>query len=425
MMNESGTPQKKEPLVLISALGAPKLRTSGKKNYGKTRYKFNEQISSEWDIPLSALVELFQPDRVFALCTEEAEKAFKSMNKELTEKHIIPSENIVCVSIPKPGNSETINLMIKNIINSIQEVKRIHLDLTFGLRSISYLGFLLFHLLDSLGDVSIERLTYMNYEASVLKDSHLHEVLDLTDYMKLPRLAYAGNELIRHGNLEFLAETIEKLYPDTFKQEELEETHKYQERLYLLRTNQIGSNAGRKIIKNIKSAFNEKIKHNNLMAPLNTKVEEILSPLDPGDLDKFHPLQFYGLAKWLLEHRKPVDAVLLISEALRYLCAINILSHSRYEGYYLDKNNEKAPSKLFIRDACLLLENNGKYDLAKKINALSRKLHDSPAIRNIIAHAGIVSTSPIVNFVDIENITEEFKEIAESISKIDPKDLTS
>jgi hypothetical protein len=426
MKSESSTTEQREQLVLISALGAPKLRASEKEGYKTTRYRFQNQESDKWVTPLSALVELFKPDRVFALCTTEAEEAFHFMKIELTEKKLIQEKNIICVPIPIPRDSKSIDEVIKRVIQSIGGVKRIHLDLTFGLRSISYLGFLLFHLLDTMGNVFIERLTYMNFEASDPEYPDLHEVLDLTDYMKLPRLAYAGNELIRHGDVGFLAETIEKLYPKTFKENELKETHKYQERLYLLRTNEIWSETGKKIVRDIKKVFGEKVKNNILMTPLQDKIEDILSPMDPGELDKFHPMRFYVLAKWLLDHRKPVDAILLISEALCYLCAKNILSISNYEGYYLDGKKEKRSAVFFITDACALLKKKKKMDLARKITELREKLHGDGGLRNVIAHAGIVKTSSNVNFNAIEKVIKEFKDIAKAISEIDPyRDLIS
>ncbi|MBN1902660.1 hypothetical protein JW926_15145, partial [Candidatus Sumerlaeota bacterium] len=72
------------------------------------------------------------------------------------------------------------------------------------------------------------------------------------------------------------------------------------------------------------------------------------------------------------------------------------------------------------------LRNNGKNILANQIAELGKTLHGDWGLRNVIAHAGIVRSSPEVNFDSIEEVLESFREIAEAISEIDPyRDLIS
>ena len=198
---------------LVTALGNP-----NKNCYRSAKYKFgNNPLTKDYNFPVTALVEIFDPSEVIVLCTEGADATYNNFIQELDDWGLKNGRNIQEKHICVPRREEDISSILQAINDSVDNGETIHLDITLGLRSISYLAFLASQML-RFKNAGVGRLTYINHEASNLEDTEkgITRIIDITDYLKLPRLLFAGRVLERQGDLEFFINEIRETYEEIF-----------------------------------------------------------------------------------------------------------------------------------------------------------------------------------------------------------------
>ena len=281
---------------LITAIGAPR-----REGYDKSRYYYDGKTSGFYQIPITALVEFFRPTEVVVLCTKKASKSYEFLKEDLNQlPATIQSPHLKNVAISIPQNEEGINSVINAMIQNIKEDEVIHLDVTFGLRAIPFLSFLVSEFL-SLKKASIEKLTYINFEAPGVDEKGEKlppRIMDITEYLKIPRLLHAGRALDRSGDIKFLVEELKSAYPKALDDVAIQQAAEIQEIIQMVSIPRVlDHKRGQKLLSGVLSSFQDKNGLTPLIKPISGLVNNTLSPLMREE-KKYTPTQMVNLVKW-------------------------------------------------------------------------------------------------------------------------------
>ncbi|MCL5269530.1 MAG: hypothetical protein M1457_03000 [bacterium] len=412
------------PRKLICTLGKPRERrgADGMRSdlYETAAYSDGRRTSRACVIPLTALVELYRPEEIIVLCTPatEVQQAYELFCEELNElapKEGRPVPAVRRAPIEIPRDAAGVNSIIQAVMNHVETGDIVHLDVTFGLRAISYLAFLVTSFLENLRGARVERLTYINFEApgeDAAGQALPPQIMDLPHLLGIPRLLAAGQGLIQRGDIESLARTIQRLQPGALQGDDLEMARETQRRLELLQTRQITSKGrGRGMLCRLQTTFEQLAGEMPLLDPIARQVEALLAPLDPGDGAALNPGHLARLARWYFDHQRPVHALLLMREAIGFLSAEVVLG----ERYWFENATDEGSESLgqLARRASDRLHAIGQGALGREIVSLAKNLRTR---RNPIAHAGI-GTHETVRLETIEEFVCRFEAICRELEE--------
>lgn len=417
-------------MKLISSLGKPLSRRDSigrplqPPQYLPARYCSEDgRETPEYQVPLTALVHLYQPTEVIALCTEEVMEAFELFQMELGEhKEIARPQQITAEKILIPRDRTGLNTIMEAIFKHVQSGDEIHLDVTFGLRAISYAAFFAAWLTESLREARIVRLTYVNYEASVAtSDAAPRQIMDLTDFLHLPRLAFAADQFRRQGDIAGLAEALCAYDPQALQ---MEKARQIQERIETIRTRRIASkNTGIPLIKGLINSLQQRANEIPLLRPIAEEVsKELKALLPPENFNATSPAGIARLVQWYIAHNHPVHAVLLMDEALAFLCCTFVLRHADYPRKHGKCGNEywKHDEYLVAAQERLRAGTPPREMLADDLERFNNGIREK---RNSLAHVGLGADQVTISMEDVNALGKMFADLCDKMQSLVPRQV--
>lgn len=339
-------------------------------------------------IPASAVAFHFKPDRILCLCTEDVVDTFELMKEEL-DQYDLPEPEKIDVRVPHDQNG--IDALLKVILETVPREEEIHLEVTFGLRSLTILSLLGSDYLHQMGEINLVRMTYVNFEGA--RESGRTEIVNLSPYLFLPRLASAAVGLDRHGDLLGIAKAVNASHPESIDQSAIRELEKIQERLLLLRTRSIASRStGMPMLKSIRQVFRVEAERHPALEPLAMKVSQALELIiDSSQSGTQTPEAALGLAQWYFRHNNPALALVLAVEAAAVQTAIKC-------GIDMDKPDPNRPGQSIGKSVFELLEQAASFFRGRgemeTVAILDRFKSSHRASRNSLSHAQLSTKEP-------------------------------
>jgi hypothetical protein len=413
-------------MKLISSLGKPLTRRdsngrpSASPHYIAARYCSEDgRETPEYQVPLTALVHLYQPTEVIALCTEGAMDAFELFQMEIEEhKEIARPQQITAEKILIPRDRTGLNTIAEAILKHALPGDSIHLDVTFGLRAISYAAFFVAQYAEYTRQARIARLTYVNYEAADGSPDAPKQIMDLTDFLHLPRLAFAADQFRRQGDIAGLAEALCAYDPRAVQ---MDDARKIQERIETLRTRQISSNnTGSHLIKGLINSLRQRAADLPLLKPIAEEVsKELMALLPPDNLKATSPAGIARLVQWYTAHNHPVHAVLLMDEALAFLCCTFILRHENYPRKHGTNGNEywKHGEYIVAAQERLRAGTPSRDKLAEDLDRFNECIRDK---RNSLAHVGLGTSQVTISQGEINDLENMFSDLCANMQDLAP-----
>jgi hypothetical protein len=237
----------------------------------------------------------------------------------------------------------------------------VHLDLTYGPRYIATLSLLTGLVLgSSRRGEQISRLTYANFEESGAGlhpgDDRVSPILDLTEYLLLPRFANAADLLLRRGELAEFLEVGARLAGADLTEPQRKRLVEFSEAVTFLRIRSLTDGAGGHALDQLLGALRGMGREHALVQQFLPRIETSLGALRslPGENPRA-PSRLVRIVRWYHEHGQPDRALLLLSEALQLLACERILKReypagSREDHWsgarYFEEASEVAGSKV-------------------------------------------------------------------------------
>lgn len=310
--------------TLVCVLGRPM-----KGSYATASYSFKGQLCLQSRCsPLTALVELCKPQDVIALCTPEAEESYSLAHDELTELGLISPERLQMKKVKLPRTSEDFRDLFNEISSIKPSGKSVHLDITFGLRSLTIYSLLAGGVLESLGSWTIERLTYVNLEARPPEDDVV-PIVDITSHLYLSELARSIREFEQRGNIGSFIRAAGRVLGA--KSDELigKDLRQLEQDIDFLRIRSITRGPGRTAILRLIEELRKEDRGEGIFVEMAERAERILGKLLPaGGVGQGSPAHLVGIIRWYAEHDRPDSALLLVCEAAQFAAWVPILSNS-------------------------------------------------------------------------------------------------
>lgn len=328
----------------------------------QTEYFASGVAVGSFAIPATAVAVHYRPKRTLCFCTPDVDDTFDLLTEEFCEHSLPPPEKF---PVSVPHDHQGIDALLATLIDVLPGGADLHLEAAFGLRPLTLLMLLTADYLRHAKDIQLSRLTYVNFEAA--RETGRTEIVDLTPYLHLSRLAGAAASLERHGDLIGIAEAVEECYPGAIGGNAANDMRNTQDKLLLLRTRHIASKStGMAVLEGIKRIFGERASVYPALSPLSSRVAATLDPIITSSAEgTLAPKALAGLAKWYLDHNQPALALLLIVEGSVVITNKIVLGNEQgndgfesaqqilddgYRRLIADGNRSAAESTAYLRD---------------------------------------------------------------------------
>jgi hypothetical protein len=320
--------------TLVCIPGAPRKlpgSISEKGDYEVARYcraDDGRQTADACATPLLALVELYRPAHLILLCTPEAEKSTLPLYEEwiAASEAITPGPELQVVSIEIEPSKPLLDTLLAAIGQLKPPTRDVHLDLTFGPRSVTIMTLLTALVHQTAQNWEIRRLTYVNFEGR-REDSDPVTIDDLTSALALPALATAVTNLRERGDVVGFADAASRLLgPDALTTQQRQHLSTVGDAITFLNIPSLIEGRASNSLDQVLGALRTLARTNPLLAPLVETAERELAGLRrPGDLPAGSPRHFARLVAWYRDHGQPDLALLLATEALTLLVCEQLL----------------------------------------------------------------------------------------------------
>ncbi|MEQ8819026.1 MAG: TM1812 family CRISPR-associated protein [Sumerlaeia bacterium] len=314
--------------TLICIPGKPRTNAG---EYETARYSAvgRGETADERATPLLALVELYRPAHLVVLCTPEALEAVELYEQWAAEENLEPRPQVHPVSIEIGDGPAAIPTLLSTIAAVEPPTPDVHLDLTFGPRSVTILAMLSALVQAAAGRWSLRRLTYVNFEArpSQAPDAPV-PIEDLTAYLALPALATAVTNLRERGDLAGFADAAAPFFDSDQTGLQEGDLAVVRDAVAFLRIRSLIDGSANGALGRIIGALRRREGANPMLAPLMADAEEVLAGLRrPKGAESASPPHFAAIVQWYRQHNQPDRALLLASEALTMLVCTRLLDY--------------------------------------------------------------------------------------------------
>ncbi|MDK2972616.1 MAG: CRISPR-associated (Cas) DxTHG family [Candidatus Sumerlaeota bacterium] len=399
--------------TLICIPGSPRMAGG---EYQTARYAAagRGEATDERVTPLLALVELYRPAHLVVLCTPEARKSVE-LYKEWAEGEAIeprPALHVVDIALV-PGEDSVPNLLAA-IAAVDPPTPDVHLDLTFGPRSVTILAMLSALVQAAAGRWTLRRLTYVNFEArpSDAGDAPV-SIEDLTAYLALPALATAVTNLRERGDLAGFARAAAPFFDAGRTGLQDGDLALVGDAVAFLRIRSLIDGSANAALGRIIGALRRRDGANPLLVPLMAEAERVLAGLRPPQgAEPGSPAHFAAIVEWYRRHGQPDRALLLASEALTLLVCTRLLGH--------EYPRQFANGYWSARDYYIAASSQAEGDDARtKFVGECYSLWESMRkVRGDFAHASLTSQENAARHVTRERVDRELATFAELCSRM-------
>lgn len=400
--------------TLVCIPGAPRAAkgvVSEKGEYETARYRRADDGSQTHDeraTPLLALVELYRPAYLILLCTPEAEKTTLPIYREwIDAEPIEPRPTLHVVPLEMPTDDTFVPAVLDAIARIEPPTADIHLDLTFGPRSVTIPALLAALVQRAAGRWNIRRLTYVNFEAGTQGANGTVPIEDLTACLALPDLVTAVRNLRERGDIVgFVTAASRMLGPDALQPATIAHLNRVHDALGFLSIPSLIEGKAAKALDQVIGALRQLARSNPLLAPLVADAEQELAGLrPPTDQPNGSPLHLARLVEWFRDHNQPDRALLLATEALTLLVCERLLGKP-----YPQKNGKEYWRVAdYYEKARDLAHNRGDEALKTFVGKAQTALEYLGNCRHQLAHASLGSpTKPSVTADKVREALDRF-----------------
>jgi hypothetical protein len=286
------------------------------------------EVVGPYRSPLLGLISLYRPARVVALCTPEA-MATVVKTKTEAEDHGIALPEIICHSLKlAPGEGEGATSLINQLAAVPMPDGPIHLDVTFGARSIM-LPTLLMALVQLAAERwNLVRLTYVNLINRPPGGNQPVGVEDLSIYLHLPQLAMAVRELQTRAEIVPLIHAIHPfLRKEDGEQPTVADLKIFSDAVEYLQGPSLMKGEARQSLDRILRVLNHGEKEGPLVGPLLQTARDVLLGLRCPAGQRFgSPSHVAAVVRWYRSHGRPERALVLATECISWLVCTLILN---------------------------------------------------------------------------------------------------
>ncbi len=284
------------------------------------------RTTEERATPLLALVELFPPDQVIALCTPEGGEAVGQLREWANGGDIqLPPIEEVPIELPQAGD-------IAPLINKIAALDlpaeaSVHLDITFGARSLMVPALLTSLVQSAARRWNLQRLTYVNFVAHPAGGEDAAAVVeDLTAYLGLPRLAYATRQLKERADLLPFLDALAPFLPPDQRGPRQQDLQILAEAVEYLRIDSLLAGQARAALGNVLRDIGRMPDPGALLGPLLGDARTVLAGLTPPAEGRAGaPAHLAALVRWYRDHGRPERALLIATESIPWLVCRRLL----------------------------------------------------------------------------------------------------
>ncbi len=374
--------------VLVSFLGTGV--------YKSCNYSYGEKIAHNKTYVQTAIAEIFckswdKNDRIFILCTEQAEKIHYS---QLIETFNGFNCSIEKVLIPSVSNIDEIWQIFKTITNLIDDGDRVIFDITHSFRSIPMVALAVLNYLDSVKKISIDGIFYGAYEAKV---GDTAPIIDLLPLKIVQDWAKAAEIFQKTGRIESIKELTEEKCKGILKEtrgsdKKAEKLRKLINEIYSFNCN-IEASRSKDVIDKDFDSLKQRItemKDQDIIEPLNEILDKLLLNLKSFGNDIFK--NTFSIIDWCIKYGLIQQGYTYLRELIdSYFVSIQYGKDKIWDKEYREAISEKLYNHMNGKtssedfDKVLIFLNSLKKETSKQ---LSGKLNHLAEFRNDINHCG-------------------------------------
>jgi CRISPR-associated DxTHG motif protein len=186
-------------MILISVIGTG--------TYQETTYQFNGKQSETSPYIIKAINDLFKPDKIFVIMTEQAETAHKSNLEQVCKFETIP------IKVGK--NEQELWDMFHVVADIVPENQNVIIDVTHGFRSQPMLLLAIAVYLQVTKNVKIDYILYGAFDAK--DENGVSPIFDLKPFLDLISWSFATDNFIKKGDATLLSELIINIHNQAYK----------------------------------------------------------------------------------------------------------------------------------------------------------------------------------------------------------------
>lgn len=186
-------------MILISVIGTGA--------YQPTTYQFNGKQSETSPYIIKAIKDLFNPDKIFVIMTEQAANAHKSNLAQLCKFEMIP--------IQAGRNEQELWDMFQAVVDIVPENQNIIIDVTHGFRSQPMLLLAIAVYLQVTKNVKVDYILYGAFDAK--DENGISPIFDLKPFLDLISWSFATENFIKKGDATLLSELIINIHNQAYK----------------------------------------------------------------------------------------------------------------------------------------------------------------------------------------------------------------
>jgi hypothetical protein len=376
-------------------------------NHRSGEYQFGDTLVSS-AVPLTALIKIFRPDRVVALCTPQAEEETIALARdELSDFTNFPTERLVVGRVALSQDPSSFAALL-NTIAALDIEGDVHLDITYGPRSLAIYSLLVGGVVESLGKWSIVRLTYVNIDARPREDPSPVPIVDITSHLYLPELARSIRELERRGNIGTFFRAALRVLGDDLEVGIQNDLQQLEQDIEFLRIKSIATGRGRTAIAHLIGSLRKLGPRDSIFAEMAGRAESILNGLRPQDGEQPGSVPHLAqIVRWYAKHDRPERALLLLCELMQYTAHVPLVS-STYP------SSVRQESVKYFDHAIQATEGSPRNGLLRDLKGL---WSEAKSRRDDFAHASLINaTNTVISPSLISDYITRFESLAKRLT---------
>ncbi|MCS6967643.1 MAG: TIGR02221 family CRISPR-associated protein [Bernardetiaceae bacterium] len=195
-------------MILLSVIGTG--------SYTKVKYQFDGREAEETNYVVKAIKDIFNPEKIFVLMTEESEEKHK---KELEQ--VCDFESI---RIQVGKNEEELWDMFSAVVEKVPEEQEVIIDITHGFRSQPMILLSIAVYLRVTKNVKIKHILYGAFDA---KQNEVVPIFDLKPFLDLIDWSFAIDGFLKRGDASLLSKIVIDLHNSAYKDPKRSENKSY------------------------------------------------------------------------------------------------------------------------------------------------------------------------------------------------------
>lgn len=179
----------------------------GTGKYQPIMYGFEGKSAQQSEYILKAIHELFNPDKIWVVMTEEARKShFDSIKSQV---------DFTPIDIPSGKNESELWQIFESISHVVEPDTELILDVTHGFRSQPMLLLAVAVYLQAVKNVTITKILYGAFDAK--DENGIAPIFNLLPFLDIIRWSTATEQFLKYGSATLLKDILTNIHQDAYK----------------------------------------------------------------------------------------------------------------------------------------------------------------------------------------------------------------